>query len=85
MAVIMKIAVFWDVTPCGCCKNRRFGGMYCLHYQGDKSQRARNNVISNYQPKHTAKEYYVSAPLLLVIADVIPRSPILVTLIMDAI
>jgi hypothetical protein len=20
-------AVFWDVTPCGCCKNRRFGVM----------------------------------------------------------
>jgi hypothetical protein len=25
-AVIMKNAVFWDVTPCGPCKNRRFGG-----------------------------------------------------------
>jgi hypothetical protein len=26
MAVIMKNGVFWDVTPCGSCKNRRFGG-----------------------------------------------------------
>jgi hypothetical protein len=26
MAVTMKNAVFWDVTPCGSCKNRRFGG-----------------------------------------------------------
>jgi hypothetical protein len=25
-AVIMKNCVFWDVTPCGSCKNRRFGG-----------------------------------------------------------
>jgi hypothetical protein len=25
-AVPMKNAVFWDVTPCGSCKNRRFGG-----------------------------------------------------------
>jgi hypothetical protein len=25
-AVTMKYAVFWDVTPCGSCKNRRFGG-----------------------------------------------------------
>jgi hypothetical protein len=25
-AVTMKIAVFWDVTPCGSCKKRRFGG-----------------------------------------------------------
>jgi hypothetical protein len=26
MAVTMKNAVFWDVTLCGSCKNRRFGG-----------------------------------------------------------
>jgi hypothetical protein len=25
-AMTMKNAVFWDVTPCGSCKNRRFGG-----------------------------------------------------------
>jgi hypothetical protein len=25
-AVAMKNVVFWDVTPCGSCKNRRFGG-----------------------------------------------------------
>jgi hypothetical protein len=24
--VTMKNAVFWDFTPRGCCKNRRFGG-----------------------------------------------------------
>jgi hypothetical protein len=24
-AVTMKNGVFWDVTPCGYCKNRRFG------------------------------------------------------------
>jgi hypothetical protein len=24
--VAMKNAIFWDVTPCGSCKNRRFGG-----------------------------------------------------------
>jgi hypothetical protein len=26
MAVSMKNGVFWDVTPCSSCKNRRFGG-----------------------------------------------------------
>jgi hypothetical protein len=26
----MKNAVFWDVRPCGSCKNRCFGGMYHL-------------------------------------------------------
>jgi hypothetical protein len=25
-AVTMKNGVFWDVTPCGSCMNRRFGG-----------------------------------------------------------
>jgi hypothetical protein len=25
MAVTMKNGVFWDVTPCGPCKKRRFG------------------------------------------------------------
>jgi hypothetical protein len=25
-AVAMKNGVFWDVTPCGFCMNRRFGG-----------------------------------------------------------
>jgi hypothetical protein len=44
----MKNAVFWDVTLCCSCKNRRFGGTYSLHYQGDKNRRA-NNVSSNYQ------------------------------------
>jgi hypothetical protein len=25
-AVTMKNGVFWDITPCGSSKNRRFGG-----------------------------------------------------------
>jgi hypothetical protein len=32
----MKNAVFWDVSPCRSCENRRFGGMYLLHLQGRK-------------------------------------------------
>jgi hypothetical protein len=32
----MKNTVFWDVTPCGSCKNPRFGGMY-HHHQGEKN------------------------------------------------
>jgi hypothetical protein len=31
--------VFWDVTSYESCKNRRFGGTYRLHHQGDKNQR----------------------------------------------
>jgi hypothetical protein len=37
-AVAVKNSVFWDVTLRGSCKNRRFGGTQCLHYQGDKNR-----------------------------------------------
>jgi hypothetical protein len=43
----MKNDVFWGVTLCGACKNRRFGGMYPLHDQGSKNLWARNKVSSN--------------------------------------
>jgi hypothetical protein len=37
-AVTMKNGVFWDVTPCGSCKDRRFGGTWRLLHQGDKNR-----------------------------------------------
>jgi hypothetical protein len=40
----MKNGVFWVVTPCGSCKNRRFGGTWRFLHQGDKNGRARINV-----------------------------------------
>jgi hypothetical protein len=33
--VTIKNAVFWDVTAYGCC-NRRFGGTYRPHFQGER-------------------------------------------------
>jgi hypothetical protein len=44
-AVTMKNTAFWDVIPCGSCKNRRFRGTYCLHHQDHKNWFARN--VSN--------------------------------------
>jgi hypothetical protein len=39
----MKSILFWDVTPCSLLScNRRFGGTYRLHPQGQKISRARN-------------------------------------------
>jgi hypothetical protein len=32
-AVTMKNSVFWDVTPCGSCKNQCFEGTYRLCHQ----------------------------------------------------
>jgi hypothetical protein len=34
----LKNGVFLDVTPCGSCKNRRFGGNWRLLHQGDKNR-----------------------------------------------
>jgi hypothetical protein len=34
----VKNAVFWDVTLCGSCENRCFGGTYHLLHQGDKNR-----------------------------------------------
>jgi hypothetical protein len=56
----MKNAVFWDITPCGSCKNRCFGGTYRLYLQ----------VV-----------FICSGLRLLVTANVVPTSSILVTLI----
>jgi hypothetical protein len=47
-----------------------------------KSRRARNKISSNYQPTHAAKKYQVRR--LLVTASVVPNSPILVTLMKEA-
>jgi hypothetical protein len=38
LGLSMKNGVFWDVTPCGSCKNRRFGGTWRLLPQGDKNR-----------------------------------------------
>jgi hypothetical protein len=61
-----------------------------LHHQGDKIRRARNNVSSNWQPKHAAKKYIVHMVFLpnmlrLLVTANVPSSLILVTLIMEAI
>jgi hypothetical protein len=50
-AVTKKNAISWDVTPCGSCKNRHFGGMYHLHHQDDKNRWTRN-VSCNKRLKH---------------------------------
>jgi hypothetical protein len=74
----MKNCVSWDVKPCRSCKNRRFGGTWCLHHQGDKNMWTRNNVSL------TSNFFLRSVRRLLVMANVVPSSPILVTLMMEA-
>jgi hypothetical protein len=43
----MTAVIFWDVAPCSCCKDRRLGGTYFLHHQGEK-QIAVNFVPSSF-------------------------------------
>jgi hypothetical protein len=62
----MKNGVLWDVTPCGPCKYRRFGGF------GASFLRVKG--ICELGP------LAVTGNRLLVTANVVPSSPILVTL-----
>jgi hypothetical protein len=57
------------MTQCGSCRNRRFGGTYRPHHQGQNNQRVRN-VISRD---------------LLVTVNAIPSSLIIFSLMMEAI
>jgi hypothetical protein len=70
----MKNAVFWDVTLCGSCKNRRFGGTYRLHHKGDKNRRARNNTIQQYTYNTLHKAFLSSVLRLLVTVNIVPSS-----------
>jgi hypothetical protein len=44
-AMTMKNAVLWNATPCGSCRNQRFGGTYHFHHQDRTNQRPGN--VSN--------------------------------------
>jgi hypothetical protein len=65
----VKKAAFWDVTTCGYCKNRRFGGKFRLHHQDEQNEITKKNVSSMLQ--------------LLDTVNVVPSSSILITQIME--
>jgi hypothetical protein len=65
----MKNVVFWDVMPCGSCKNRRVRGTYHLHHQAEKNQGTKNNVSSNLQLKVAAKN-----PILLILSTLMMKA-----------
>jgi hypothetical protein len=64
-AMVMKITIFPDITPCSPLKvNRRFGGTYCLHLQGQIIQ-------AKYQrEKKTRLATYFHSGVLLVLIDI---------------
>jgi hypothetical protein len=61
----MKNGVFWDITPCGLCKNRRFEELSA-------------SIIG------VTRIGELGITLAVVTAKVVPSSPILVTLMMEA-
>jgi hypothetical protein len=77
-------AVFWDVSPCGSCKKRRFGRTCHLYHQGDKNRRARNKVNINLQFNSNYIVFLRIVLRFLVTANV-PSSPIFVIMMMEAI
>jgi hypothetical protein len=36
--ILLKNAVFWDVTLCGCCRNLHLGEKYCLNHQSNENR-----------------------------------------------
>jgi hypothetical protein len=61
--VMMKNAVFWDLTLCDSCKNRRFGGTYRLHHPSDKNRRARNvSSLILVRPYIPPKRWFLQEP-----------------------
>jgi hypothetical protein len=41
------IIIFWEMTPCGSYKNRRFGGSYRLHLQGERDEQVQSETVSS--------------------------------------
>jgi hypothetical protein len=76
MAVTMKNGVFWDVTPCGSCKNRRFGGTGASFIRVTRIGELGSSlaVTSN---RRTLRR-------MLVTAIIVPSTSILVTLMKEA-
>jgi hypothetical protein len=46
-AVTMMIIIFWEMTLCGSYKNRRFGGSYHLHLQGERDEQVQGETVSS--------------------------------------
>jgi hypothetical protein len=81
MAVSMKNAVFWDVTSCGSCKNRCFGGTESHHHQGYMNRELATTL--NLTSNRNTMWFLHSVRRLLVTSNIVPISPILVTKMME--
>jgi hypothetical protein len=77
MTVTMNNGVFWDVTPRGSCKNRRFGGTESVFIRVTRiGELGTTLAVTNIRHSLVCR--------LLVTASVVPSSSILVTLMKEA-
>jgi hypothetical protein len=47
--ILKMIIIFWEMTPCGSYKNRRFGGSYRLHLQGVRVQTSKPQILQYFK------------------------------------
>jgi hypothetical protein len=72
----MTNGVFWDVMPCGSRKNRRFGGTFASFIRVTRIGELRTHAAKKYLFLHSMRRLLVTAN--------VPSSPILVTLMKEA-
>jgi hypothetical protein len=60
----LKKPAFSDVTPCGSCKNRSFGGKYRLCHQDDKNRRAATSNRRTLRTLRSVRRLLVTATFL---------------------
>jgi hypothetical protein len=75
---IKKNGVFWDVTPCGSCRNRRFGEPSSSFIRVTRIGELGKTLAATSNRRTLRRNF------LLVAASVVPSSPILVTLMKEA-
>jgi hypothetical protein len=78
----MRNGVFWDVTPCGSCKNRRFGGLSASFIRVTRIGELGTTLAVNSNRRTLV--FLRSFRRVLVTASIVPSSPILVTVIKKA-
>jgi hypothetical protein len=81
----MKNAVFLNMVQCGSCKDRRFGGTYSLHHNVARTGKLGITLAVTININTVRRNVLLVVLRLLIIVNVVPSSPILVTLIMEAI
>jgi hypothetical protein len=75
----MKNGVFYDVTLCGSCQNRRFGGTIASFIRVISIGEI-GTTLAVTSNRHKLLRFLRIVRRLLVTASVVPSSPILVTL-----